>query len=290
MQIVTDSGLDLFLTPEELKDLKIHIVPLIVSLDGKSYRENVDIGRDEFYQLLEKSGNLPTTSMPSSGEFADLYRELGKDDPDILSIHISSGLSGTYNTAKTGAEMVDDVNITVVDSKTLSAAGGWQVEMAARAAKVGKPLDEILQIIQKISDASDSIFTIRELKYLIHGGRISHMKGLVASILNIKPIIGVDKVTGKYEQWGQERSFKKALRKLVDLIAKQHGEGTSLRVQILHSYCPEDGEMLKEMMAKRFDCHFLPTSTISLVLGAHTGKTMVGAAYAAESVFEEMPR
>jgi len=290
MQIVTDSGLDILLSPDELKELNIHVVPLIVSLDGKSYREDVDIGPEEFYQLLEKSDNLPSTSMPSVGEFADLYRELAKDDPDILSIHISSGLSGTYHTAKTGAEMVKDANITVVDSKTLSAAGGWQVEVAAGAAKVGKSLDEILALIKMVSDASDSIFTIKELKYLIHGGRISHMKGLVASLLNIKPIIGVDKTSGKYEQWGQERSFKKALRKLVDLIAEQHGEGASLRVQVLHSYCPEDGEMLKEMMANRFDCHFLPTSTISLVLGAHTGKTMVGAAYAPESAFEELSK
>jgi len=288
MQIVTDSGLDIFLSPEEMKELNIHVVPLIVNLDGKSYREDIDIGPEEFYPLLEASDNLPTTSMPSAGEFADLYRGLAQNDPDILSIHISSGLSGTFNTAQAGAEMVENANITLVDSKTLSAAGGWQVEVAARAAKAGKPVEEILKLIQKVSDASDSIFTLRELKYLIHGGRISHMKGLMASILNIKPIIGVDKVSGKYDQWGQERSFKKALRKLVDLIAEKHGEGSALRVQVLHSYCPEDGKLLKEMMASRFDCTFLPTDTISLVLGAHTGKSMVGAAYAPDSVFKEV--
>jgi len=122
MQIVTDSGTDLSLSPEQKAELGIHVVPLIVTLDGNSYREGVDIQPGEFYLLLAASDSLPITSQPSAGEFADLYRRLAATDPDILSIHITSGLSGTFNAAQAGAQLVPEANITHVDTKTLSAA------------------------------------------------------------------------------------------------------------------------------------------------------------------------
>ena len=138
MQIVTDSGTDLCLYPVQLAELNIHVVPLTVILEGKSYREGVDIQPDEFYRLLAATDTLPITSQPSAGEFAETYRRLSATDPDILPIHMTSGLSGTSNAAQTGAKLVPETNITLVDTKTLSAAAGWQVEAAARALKVGK--------------------------------------------------------------------------------------------------------------------------------------------------------
>ena len=280
MQIVTDSGTDVGLSAEERADLGIHIVPLVVTLDGKSYQEGVDIDADSFYPLLAASDSLPITSQPSAGVFAEIYRELAVTDPDILSIHITSGLSGTVNAARAGAELVPEANVTVVDTKTLSAAAGWQVEAAARAIKAGWSKEQILDLMKRVSDASDSIYTLKELKYLIHGGRISHMKGLIASVLNIKPLIGVEKVNGTYVQHGQMRTFKRAVTGLVDLMAKQHGAGTALRVQVLYSYNPEGGAMLREQVDQRFDCTWLPIGPMSLVLGAHTGESMVGVAYA----------
>jgi DegV family protein with EDD domain len=127
MQIVTDSGIDRILPPEQMAALDIHAVPLVVTLDGVSYREDVDIQPDEFYRLLATTDSLPTTSQPSAGAFAETYRRLAATDPDILSIHMSSGLSGTFNAAQAGAELVPEANITLVDTKTLSAAAGWQV-------------------------------------------------------------------------------------------------------------------------------------------------------------------
>ncbi|MCD6299818.1 MAG: DegV family EDD domain-containing protein [Dehalococcoidales bacterium] len=100
MQIVTDSGTDLCLPPEQVAELNIHVVPLIVTLEGKSYREGVDIQPDEFYRLLAATGSLPITSQPSAGDFAETYRRLAATDPDILSIHMTSGLSGTFNSAQ----------------------------------------------------------------------------------------------------------------------------------------------------------------------------------------------
>jgi DegV family protein with EDD domain len=289
MQIVTDSGTDVYLSAEERAELKIHLVPLVVTLDGKSYREGLDITAEAFYPLLEASGNLPTTSQPSAGDFSALYRTLAEKDPEILSIHITAGLSGTFNAAMAGAEMVPEAKITHVNTKTLSAAAGWQVKAAAHALKAGWALDKILPMLQKISDASESIYTLEELKYLIHGGRISHMKGLIASLLNIKPMIGVEKVNGTYVQKGQARTFKGAVKGLVDQMLQIHQEGTELHVQVLHAFNPDGGAMLREVIEQRFKCHWLPMGPMSLVLGAHTGRSMVGVAYAALSALAGVP-
>jgi len=289
MQIVTDSGADLWLSKEELSALDIHVVPLVVTLDGKSYQEGVDIQKEDFYKLLASTESLPTTSQPSSGDFADVYRGLAADDPEILSIHISSGLSGTVNSVRAAVEQVPEAKITVVDTKTLSAAAGWQVEAAARAAKAGWTVEKILPLIKGIGDASDSMYTLKDLTYLIHGGRISHMKGLIASVLNIKPLIAVETVGGTYEQLGQKRSFNGAVRGLAELITKQHAPGSALRVQVLHSSNPEGAEMLKEQVDQRFDCDWLPLGAMSLILGAHTGPSMVGVAFAPQGVFVDIP-
>jgi DegV family protein with EDD domain len=272
-----------------MASLNIHVVPLVVTLEGTSYREGVDIQPGEFYGLLAATDSLPVTSQPSAGEFAGIYRRLAATDPDILSIHISSGLSGTANAARAGAELVPEANVTVVDTKTLSAAAGWQAEAAARAAKAGWLKERILGLIARIGDASDSAYTLKELQYLIHGGRISHMKGLIASVLHIKPMIGVEKEGGTYVQLGQARSFKRAVRGLVDLIAKQHAPGSALRVQVLHAYNPEGAAMLREQVDQRFDCTWLPLGPMSLVLGAHTGPSMVGVAYAPLAAFADVP-
>lgn len=289
MQIVTDSGTDVTLSPEQRAELGIHVVPLVVTLDSKSYREGVDIEPGEFYRLLAATDGLPVTSQPSAGEFAETYRRLAATDPDILSVHISSGLSGTFNAARAGADLVPEANITLVDTKTLSAAAGWQVEAAGRAARAGWPIEQILALLERIGTASDSIYTLDELKYLIHGGRISHMKGLIASILSLKPMIGVEKVNGTYEQLGQNRTFKRALKGLVDLVASQHVPGSALHVQVLHSFNPEAAAALRELVDQRFDCTWLPVGPMSLVLGAHTGPSMVGVAFGSQTVFADIP-
>jgi fatty acid-binding protein DegV len=115
------------------------------------------------------------------------------------------------------------------------------------------------------------------------------MRGLIASLLNIKPLIGVEKVNGTYVQLGQVRTFKRAVKGLVNLIAKQHAPGSALRVQVLYSNNPQGGEMLREQLGQRFECTWLPTGPMSLVLGAHTGPSMVGVAYAPLATFANMP-
>jgi DegV family protein with EDD domain len=289
MQIVTDSGTDINLSPEQLADLRINVVPLAVTLDGKSYREGIDIQPEQFYNLLAGTNSLPTTSQPSAGAFAETYRRLATTDPDILSVHMSSGLSGTYNSARAAAELVPEANIVHVDTKTLSAGAGWQVEAAARALRAGWAIEPVLNLMKRISDATESAYTLQDLKYLIHGGRISHMKGLIASVLNLKPLIGVEKVGGTYIQLGQTRSFKGAIKKLAEQIAHQHTPGSALRTQVLHAFNPEAATKLRELIDQKFDCTWLPLRPMSLVLGAHTGPSMIGVGFAPEAIFADIP-
>lgn len=284
MQIVTDSATDTHLLGE--KNLGVHIIPLKVTLDEKTYQDGIDLTPNDFYEILGKSHGLPVTSQPSAGEFAQLYRKLAEKDKDILSIHISSGLSGTVNSARTATTMVPEANVTVIDTKTLSAAAGWQVQAAVRAVKAGWSVDRIKEKLEDIARAANSLYTLKDLKYLIHGGRISHIKGLIASVLQIKPLIGVHKDLGNYTQEGQARSFLNALTGIVEIMKKTISPSEPLKVQIAHTANPEGAEFLKEKVAQVFQCEWLPVGQISFVLGAHTGPSMVGIAFSPRSVFE----
>ena len=289
MQIVTDSGVDLAFTPEEQSALRIRVVPLSVQLEGRSYREGVDLRADEFYGRLSETGAMPTTSRPSPGDFEVVYRRLAADDPEILSIHMSSGLSGTFNSATTAAASVPEAKITLVDTKTLSAGAGWQVEAAARALKAGWPTEAIVAMVHRIQEQTHSFFTLRELKYLIHGGRISHMKGLIASVLDIKPMIGVENEGGTYVQMGQARSFAAAIRGLAELPGKFIPRGSAVRAQVAHASNPDGAQELRQAAAKLFDCTWRATGRLSMVLGAHTGASMVGLVMAPLAMFADVP-
>ena len=287
MQIVSDRAMDL--AAEQFAGLNIHLIPLTFTLDGKTYRSGVDVQPDEFYQMLSATESYPTTSQPSAGEFAEMYREIAATDPDILSIHISSGLSGTLNSAKAGAALVPEARVTFVDTKTLSGAQGWQVQAAVRAANAGWPKEKIVSMLGEISGAADILYTLATLKYLIHGGRISHLTGLLGSVLNLKPLIGVEKQRGTYTNLGQARTLDKAILKIADHVAAIHPHGTALQTQVMHGHNPEGAARLRERMDQCFNCTWLPTSSIAPVLGAHTGPGLVGLVYAPISVMPEIP-
>lgn len=287
MQIVSDRGMDL--TQEQMQGIDIHLVPLTLTLNGKSYRSGVDIDPAEFYRLLSETESFPTTSQPSPGDFAEIYRTLARTDPDILSIHISSGLSGTLNAARTGAELVPEAHVTFVDSHTLSAAQGWQVQAAARAARADWHKSRILALVEKIGAITDTVYTLATLKYLIHGGRISHLKGLLGSVLNLKPLIGVEKVGGTYVTHGQARSLDKAILKICDHVQAQYAPGSAMRFQVMHGHNESGAALLKKRLAEVFQCTWLPTSSIAPVLGAHTGPGLVGLAYAPQGEWPAIP-
>ncbi len=283
MHIVTDHGADI--CAEQREGLDIHYVPLTIAVGGRTYRGGVDISVEQFYELLAQTGEMPTTSQPSPGDLADLYQDLARTDPDILSVHISSGLSGTVNTARIAATMVPEANVTIYDTKTLSAAEGWHVEAAARAAKAGWSVDRAVAMLQQITAVTDTLFTLSTLKYLIAGGRISHLKGLVASILNIKPIIGVEKAGGTYVTRGQMRTLDRAIDAIANTVASIYPAGAAMRIQVMHGLCPEGAARLRANLDRVFQCRWLPVGAIAPVLGAHTGPGLVGVAFAPESVF-----
>lgn len=288
MKIVTDSGMDMAdAQRREFADL-LTITPLMITLDGKTYQSRVDIQPDAFYRLLAASSEFPTTSQPAPGDFTDLYNRVAADDADILSIHISSGLSGTYNSARLGAKDAQ-ANVTYYDTKTLSGAQGWHIEAAARGIRAGWSKEHILAKLAEISANSDTMFTLATLKYLVHGGRISHISGLLGSILDIKPIIGVNKDDGKYEQRARGRTLGKAVMMMADLIAKKYPEGSRLRVQVLHANNPEDADKLHARINGMFDCTWLPTGEIDPALGAHTGAGLVGVVYGPQAVYDDLP-
>lgn len=288
MLIVADTGMDM--SPEQLAELELTLAPLSFTLDGKTYLSGVDIDAPAFYRLLSASSDMPTTSLPSAGEFAELYRGLAKTDPEILSVHISSGLSGTLNAARAGAKLVPEAQVTFFDTKTLSGAEGWQVAAAARAAKAGWSVAETLVLLEKVRAATDTIYTLATLKYLIHGGRISHLKGLMASVLNIKPIIGVEKEGGTYVQMGQARTLDRAILKLAEIVLEIYPPSTPMRFQVLHGANPEGAEKLRAFLTERYaTCEWLPIGPIAPVLGAHTGPGLVGLVYAPLEKFPELP-
>lgn len=286
MQIVTDSAADL--TPEQISDLPITFAPLNLHLGGKSYLSGVDIQPAEFYALLETSQEFPTTSQPSAGDFAALYRRLAEHDPEILSIHVSSGLSGTLSAARQGAALVPEAHVTFFDSMTLSSPLGWMVQTAGKAVKLGWSKERILDRLHQLRNRTQGLFTLNTLKYLVHGGRISHLKGLLASLLNIKPIIGPEKEHGIYATYAQERTLQRALQRFPDIVSQLMPGLKRLRVQLLHGQNPEAIERLREIMASRFDCRFEPVAVIAPVLGAHTGPSLVGMAVGDPEAFTDL--
>ncbi len=287
MQIVTDRGSDF--SPAQLEGLDIHFASMRLTLDGKTYASGEDLSPEAFYDLIQQTESFPTTSQATAGDFAQLYRSLAEKDPEIFSIHISSGLSGTLDSARAGAAMVPEAHVTFWDTKTLSCPEAWQVEAAARALKAGWPMSKIIHVLEAIRQKCEGIYTLDTLKYLIHGGRISHLKGLLASVLHIRPVIGVDKDHGKYYTLGQERLMKKALQRIATVIEGLYPEGTPLRVQLLHGKNPGALENLREYMQSKFECHWTPTVHVAPILGAHTGESLVGLSVGPAEVFCDVP-
>jgi DegV family protein with EDD domain len=278
------------LTAEQTAGLTIHNVPLTFTLDGETYRSGIDIEPAAFYALLARTKSFPTTSQPAPGDFAAEYRRLIEEgDRDILSIHISSGLSGTLNAARLGAGQVPEARVTFVDTLTLSAAQGWEVEAAGRMHQAGWPLERILAALDRIRAATETYYTLETLKYLEHGGRISHIQALLGQVLDLKPIIGVEKVHGTYVVHARERSMKRALQKMVEIIVERFGTGQSMRMQVLHGHNADGAAQMISILAQRFAAHILPVAPIAPVLGAHTGPGLVGVCAAPMAVFADIP-
>ena len=231
MKIVTDCAADL--SAQECKELGVVEAPLFIQFPEGEINAT-DITPDEFYDRLEAMRPaIPTTAQPSAGIFQSLYEKLAETKEQVLSIHISSGLSGTLNSAITGAAQLKEKMVSTVDSMTLSGGQRFQVLAAVKAAKAGWNLDTIKERLDAIRAKTEVIYTLETLEYLARGGRIGRVQALAGSLLNIKPVIRVDRNDGKYTTVGKGRTVKKNVAMMVDHLSEMYGN-VPLWATVLH--------------------------------------------------------
>jgi DegV family protein with EDD domain len=284
MKIVTDCAADL--PAEEREELGIIEAPLYIQFPEGEIN-SADLTPDEFYDRLEAMRpQIPSTAQPSSGTFADLYHKIA-DAAQVISIHVSSGLSGTINSARMGAEQIKEKMVSVVDSMTLSGGQRFQVLAAAKAAKNGWSVDSILERLDKIRQNTEVIYTLETLEYLARGGRIGRAQALLGSVLKIKPIIHVDKADGKYSTVGKTRTIPSALETIADHLHQTYNE-KALWVSVMHGRFGDGAKSLADLLGKKLNIAKLEILRISPVLGVHTGPGIVGAAVVPMELMEDL--
>ena len=275
MKIVTDCAADM--PNEELEKLGIVQAPLFIQFPEGEVN-SADISADEFYNRLEAMRpQIPTTAQPSSGIFAELYRKLAQTEKNIFSVHISSGLSGTINSARDGGEQVKaEANVSFWDTLTLSGGERFQVMAAALAGRAGWAMDKINERLGKIRENTELIYTLDTLEYLARGGRIGRVKAIAGALLNLKPIIRVD-TDGKYSTVKTERTINKSIATITNHLFEKYGN-TPVWVTVLHGRFAEKADLMANEFKQKLNVAKMEVQRISPVLGVHTGPGIVGAA------------
>lgn len=286
MKIVTDCAADMPVA--ELDALGIVQAPLFIQFPEGEV-SSADLSPDQFYDRLEAMRPaIPTTAQPSGGVFAEMYRELLQGGEPVLSVHISSGLSGTANAAQLGCEMVGaEAAVTVWDTLNLSGGQRFQVLAAALAARAGWPLAQIESRLAELRAHTETIFTLDTLEYLARGGRIGRVQALAGTLLHLKPVIAVDHQDGKYNNTGRARTLPKALTTIVHHLHNIYGE-TPVWITVMHGRFGGQAEALAEELRKVLQVAKLETLRVSPVLGVHTGPGVVGAAVAPMRLLEDL--
>jgi DegV family protein with EDD domain len=275
--VITDSSA--YLPDEIIKALNLHVVPLTLHWQDKTYQDGVDIRAEEFYERLAGADTLPTTSQTTVGEFERLFTALLEDDYAVIAILISSGISGTVDSAQQAKQNFPGAPIAVVDSRLVSMALGFMVMAVARAAQAGASLEECQAIAEAVYPKIGVYFTVDTLKYLNKGGRINTAKRLVGSALNIKPIMEIR--DGKIELVESVRSRKKALQRLLELAEKGIDGREPVRISTFHAAAEADNQALMDLAVERFAPVETLTTFVSPVVGAHTGPGTLSLAYMA---------
>jgi len=265
IKIVTDSSADL---PAKLvQELGITVVPLYVRFGEAVYRDRVDISEDEFYQRLQHDPIHPSTTQPSPQDFVDVYRRLSQGADGIVSIHISSVLSGTCNSALQGRELARVAcPIEVIDSRTLTMALGMIVIAAAKLANMGKGLAEVVAEAKRAITTTHLLGLLDTLEYVRRGGRIGTAKALLGSILNVKPLLTLH--NGETAPAGQVRSRSKGIDRLFDFVKST----TNIEeLAVVYNTTPEEARALVERLGSIFDQNRIYLATVGPVLGVHMG-------------------
>lgn len=269
--IVTDSTADLPL--DRLQEQQIRVIPLNVSVGGEEYLDQIELSTNSFLDKLAANDKMPTTSQPPLGKFVDLYEELAKDYDYILSLHISGGLSGTVKTAQTASNMVSGAEIKVVDSKLVTVALGVVVEKAAKAAREGQSLEEILALVEDLKEQVKLYFTVEELDYLEKGGRIGKAAAFLGNLFKIRPLLTLD--DGEVDSYQKIRGKKRLYNAFIDLAAKLRTTGSN-KLIILYGRKEEQAEILKDKLTTEYNWDSVEMHQFGAVVGAHVGPTPFG--------------
>lgn len=269
--VVTDSTAYI---PKELREKwNIHMIPLSVIFSNETYREEVDISAEAFYEEV-KNRDLPTTSQPPIGEFVELFEKLSNDYDEVVSIHLSSGISGTYQGAITAGTMVVGIKVYAFDSEISCMVQGFYALEAAEMAEQGKSGEEIIARLGEMKHSIRAYFMVDDLSHLQRGGRLSSAQAFIGSLLQVKPLLHFeDKRIVPFEK---VRTRKKALNRVVELLAEDAGSGEQYRAAIIHANREAEALEWKKELETQFPNVEFMLSYFGPVIGTHLGEGSMG--------------
>jgi len=272
--IVTDSSA--YLLPEFTSYHNIQVIPLKVHWGEETFRDGIDITPTDFYTRLEKTEVIPTTSQPSPKDFFKVFEELAPQCDGIIVPLISSGISGTVDSARYAAAQFSAVPVRIVDSHLTAAGLALVVMSAAKAVEDSKSLAEVYKITEDIARQTQLFFMVDTLKYLHRGGRIGGASRFLGSVLNIKPILYLDE-QGQIEALERVRTTHKAMERLVQLAAEK-ADGKPANVAILHANSYDLAVELQQQIVNDIECLQSEIYELSPVIGTHVGPGAIGVA------------
>jgi len=274
IKIVTDSTVDML--NEELIKLDIEVVPLTISINGETYTDRVDITPSDFMNKMKESEELPKTSQPSVGAFLELYDKLGSEGYEVISIHMTGGMSGTVQSAQ-GAAKMTETNVTVFDSRFISKGLSFQVIEAAKMVKDGKSVAEIMERLMEIRLHTRLYVVVDSLENLVKGGRIGKGTALIGSLLHIKPIASLE--NGEYTPVAKVRSHAQVAKYLAKSFAEDVKGKVIKGVGLVHA----DGHGLalkvREAIKERTGYEQIKIEETTPVVSTHTGAGAIGFMY-----------
>jgi DegV family protein with EDD domain len=278
VSVITDSdcSLPLSLTDE----LGIRQVPITIQFGEEILRSGIDISDVELFQRVDRESKLPTTAAPSPGDFLSAYREAFEEDKadEVLCFCVSGAISATYSAAKVAAEELPDKKITVVDTETLSMGQGYMVLAAFEALKIGKSIDEAVEIAKDLGARSHLYGALATLKYLSMSGRVSHLAAGMAGMLDIKPILSVQ--NGKLDMLEKVRTRKKAWERVVELCRRDSMGKKIINMAVLDVNATKDADEFEALLKANLDCPAeILRSDLSAGLSVHTGAGLVAVGF-----------
>ncbi|KKB74405.1 DegV family protein [Bacillus sp. TH008] len=273
--VVTDSTAYI---PKELRDNhNIHMIPLNVIFGEASYKEEVDMSWKDYYKEVKAHEDLPTTSQPAYGELIALYEKLGETYDAVISIHLSSGISGTYNSAVSADGMLENVKVYPFDSEISCMAQGFYAIEAAEMAEKGAPPEEILSHLDHMKTSMRAYFMVDDLSHLQRGGRLSGAQAFIGSLLKVKPILHFEnKLIVPFEKI---RTKKKALNRLFELFDEDAGTGKPMRAVVIHANREKEADQIIEELSQKYPHVELYKSYFGPVVGTHLGEGAMGIAW-----------